>query len=205
MNEKILYIFRHGETDWNRIGRFQGSTDIQLNETGRKQADGLRRFFALNPVDAFMSSDLSRAHETAQIANRDLKVPIILDKRLRETNLGQAEGMTRDEIKAKLGYEVIEQWAETFPPDLHYRFPGGESKAEHLSRLLEGIEEIVRKHSYSRWGIASHGGAIRRIIHHLRSDLTAPIMVGNGVVYELRFDLGGGGLRLIDIEPKRFQ
>jgi broad specificity phosphatase PhoE len=204
MKEAILYIFRHGETDWNKIGRFQGSTDIPLNETGRSQAEGLRRFFALNPVEAFMSSDLSRAHETARIANTDLKAPIVVDRRLRETNLGQAEGLTRDEIVANLGSEVIRQWAEAFPPDTHYRFPGGESKAEHLARLLESIEENLRAHPHTRWGIASHGGAMRRIIHHLRPELMSPIKVANGVVYEMRFDLVRGELRLVDVEPKRF-
>ncbi|MEK7356852.1 MAG: histidine phosphatase family protein [Bdellovibrionota bacterium] len=200
--EKILFVFRHGETDWNREGRFQGSTDIPLNETGRLQADALRRFFARNPVDAFMTSDLVRALETAEIANRDLRAPIVSDRRLRETNLGVAEGLTRQEIVETFGTEILRQWAETFPPDLDYRFPSGESKAEHLARLLAAIEHNVKSHPHSTWGVATHGGAIRRLIHHLVPNLTSPVMVANAAVYEMRFDLVKGHLRLIDLEPK---
>lgn len=203
MKERTIFIFRHGETDWNKAGRFQGHTDIPLNETGRAQAEALRRFFALNPVDAFMSSDLGRALETARIAGRDLGVPMIVDRRLRETHLGRAEGLTRAEIEEQIGRGFIEQWAEAFPPNPHFRFPGGETKAEHLARLLEGIVDIVRAHPFERWGIASHGGAMRRLIHHLAPDLESPVMVANGVVYEMRFDLERG-LRLVDLEPKRF-
>ncbi|MES2962240.1 MAG: histidine phosphatase family protein [Bdellovibrionota bacterium] len=202
MREKTLFIFRHGETDWNKAGRFQGNTDIPLNETGRRQAEALRRFFAVNRVDAFMSSDLSRALETAKIAGLDHSVPLVVDRRLRETSLGQAEGLTREEIVTRMGADVLEHWAEVFPPNPDFRFPGGESKAEHLARLLEGIEDVVKKHPYERWGIASHGGAMRRLIHHLSPDMDSPVMVANGVVYEMRFD--DRGLHMPDPTPKRF-
>lgn len=202
MRERTLFIFRHGETDWNKAGRFQGNTDIPLNDTGRAQAEALRRFFTLNPVDAFMSSDLSRALETAKIASGELKVPIIVDRRLRETSLGKAEGLTREEIVNQLGPETLEQWAEVYPPNPHFRFPNGETKAEHLARLLEGIADVLQRNHFERWGIASHGGAMRRLIHHLAPNLEMPVTVANGVVYEMRFDLDRG-LSLIDLEPKK--
>ena len=202
MSEKTLYLFRHGETDWNRQNRFQGSVDIPLNETGREQAERLRRFFKDNPVEAFLSSDLSRARETAEIAGRDLGVPIVVDPRLRETNLGQAEGLTRDEITARWGAEMLDNWAGTHPPDPHFRFPGGESKGEHLARLIEGLDANLRAHPHRIWGVASHGGAMRRIIHHLRPDLKNGVMVPNGTLFELKFHVDRG-LTLVDIEPKK--
>ena len=195
-----IYIFRHGETDWNLAGRLQGGHDIPLNETGREQAERLRLFFKKNPVDVFLSSDLMRAKETAEIAGRDLAVPILVDRRLRETNLGQAEGLTRQEIEDRWGSEMMERWIATSAHDPHFRFPGGESKAEHLARLIEGLEANLRAHPHKRWGVASHGGAMRRILHHLAPAGPDARMIPNGTLYELSFH-AERGLTLVHPNP----
>ncbi|HVK60643.1 MAG TPA: histidine phosphatase family protein [Bdellovibrionales bacterium] len=198
---KTLYIFRHGETDWNRSFRFQGSTDIPLNDTGRAQALVLREFFRENPVEAFFSSDLHRARETAEIARGETKVPIIVDSRLRETNLGLAEGLTHEEVQRQFG-DLAKSWSSASKEDWHVAFPEGESKFQHLARLLDGLKDLLTRHPYEKVGVASHGGAIRRLIHHMRPELSEPVMIANCVLYEMHFD-ETKGLHILDLKPRR--
>ena len=197
MKTRILHIFRHGETDWNRDGRMQGGTDIPLNETGRAQALELRKYFAKNPVEVFLSSDLSRAHETAKIAAGSNPVPIVLDPRLRETNLGDAEGLTQEQFIDKFGAAALEHWRH-FPDHPDARFPNGETKVEHLSRVRAALEDFLSKTNHRHIGIATHGGSMRRLIHHWRDDLPSPVMVANCAVYRVEYD-PVSGLWTIDI------
>lgn len=197
---KTLFVFRHGETDWNLNHRLQGGTDIELNETGREQAHKLSEFFRSNPVEVFLSSDLSRARETAEIAAKHLNAPIIIDARLRETNLGIAEGLTRDEVEVKFGADCFERWRSIGSYDKDFRFPSGESKAEHLARILAALHDFVATSHHERIGVATHGGSIRRLIHHLRPELAEPAKIGNCVVYELAYEMERG-LWLAQEEP----
>ncbi len=105
-----LFLFRHGETDWNREGRLQGHTDTQLNANGIAQAEALARRLLAHRLDAVMSSDLSRALTTARIIAEILDVPVITDHGLREVSVGLAEGMLWEEAKARFGAELTERW-----------------------------------------------------------------------------------------------
>jgi broad specificity phosphatase PhoE len=191
-SSKTLFVFRHGETDWNLNHRLQGGTDIELNETGRTQARKLGDFFKSNPVEVFLSSDLCRARETAEIATSHIRAPIIIDSRLRETNLGVAEGLTRDEVEIKFGADCFERWRSIGAYDKDFRFPSGESKAEHLARILAALHEFVSKTHHVRIGVATHGGSIRRLIHHLRPELAEPAKIGNCVVYQMSYEVERG-------------
>src|SRR5437667_11321226 len=93
-----LLLARHGETDWNREGRWQGWADPPLNEAGREQARALAEQLRTMPFDAVYSSDLRRAHETAEIVGRPHHVPIRVDRDLREIDIGSWSGLTRAEI-----------------------------------------------------------------------------------------------------------
>lgn len=88
-----IYLFRHGETDWNKAKRLQGQSDIPLNEFGRELA--VKTAEALKDVrfDAAFSSPLCRAAETAQIILGDRDIPLVLDERLKEINFGECEGV----------------------------------------------------------------------------------------------------------------
>jgi broad specificity phosphatase PhoE len=185
---KTIFLFRHGETDWNREGRMQGSVDIPLNQTGREQAARLHAFFKDNPVDVVLSSDLSRARETAEIAVSALDIPIVLEPRLRETKLGDAEGLTPDEFAKRFGEELLARWRDSGESGMNVRFPNGESKAEHLARVIEGLSDFLHSTPHSRIAVATHGGAMRRIIHHILPDLEHAVMVGNCVVYRLIYN-----------------
>ena len=97
----IIYITRHGETEWNVAGRIQGHTDVSLSERGREQAAMLARRLASIPIYAVYSSDLSRAAETARVAVGERDVPMTFTQELREYNKGVFEGLTEDEYREK--------------------------------------------------------------------------------------------------------
>ena len=96
----ILYLVRHGETNWNRAGRLQGQTDIELNEKGREQAAKLRGKLAGVELDAAFSSSLTRARQTRQIILDGRNVPAWDEPLLKEMNFGQWEGDMLKEIRA---------------------------------------------------------------------------------------------------------
>lgn len=197
---KTVFIFRHGETDWNKAGRMQGHTDIDLNETGRQQALALQDYFKKNPVDVFLASDLKRAQETAKIARGDLKVPLEIDPLHRETLLGDAEGLTREEIEQKIAPDAWERWVAHEPVDWHFKFPNGESKHEHMNRVHTALLAYLKKTPYTRIAMCSHGGSMRRLIHAVRQDYSDPAMIVNCALYEFKFE-PSRGLWLDAIEP----
>ena len=100
-----LLLVRHGETDWNRDGRWQGQSDTPLNELGRRQARELAE--QLDGVDVVYSSDLARARETAEILAERAGVEVRLDPRLRERGFGAWEGLTLAEIESGLRPTVL--------------------------------------------------------------------------------------------------
>ena len=165
-----ILLARHGETDWNREGRWQGWADPPLNETGRAQARELAEQLRETPFDAVYSSDLRRAHETAEIVAAPHDVPVVADPALREIDVGAWSGLTRAEIDA--------------------RFPGGdrpdgETREQHSGRVLAAVERIARAHPGERVLIVSHGGSMRALQRHLEDDVSHPIE--NCGVIELHF------------------
>ena len=94
----MLYIVRHGQTDWNLNGQIQGQDDIPLNDTGRAQAHNVADKLSRFNLEYIISSDLSRAAETAQIIGNKLNIRVEYDSRLREYNFGVLTGMTRKRL-----------------------------------------------------------------------------------------------------------
>lgn len=101
MSAARVLMLRHGQTDWNDAGRFQGSADIPLNSRGLEQAQRVAELLANEGVSAIVSSDLQRAAATAQILGDRLGLPVGLDPRLQEINVGSWEGLTPDQIAAR--------------------------------------------------------------------------------------------------------
>ena len=111
-----LILVRHGETDWNRDGRWQGHADRSLNDRGREQSRALADALAGEDVAAVYASDLSRARETAEIVAARLGRPVGVDARLREVDVGGWSGLTMAEIEARFPMEVARWRAEEAGP-----------------------------------------------------------------------------------------
>ena len=165
-----ILLARHGETDWNREGRWQGWADPPLNELGRKQAQELADQLRTTPFDAVYSSDLRRARETAELVAAPHGMPVTADAGLREINVGSWSGLTRAEIELR------------FPDGER---PGGETREEHLARVLQAVEGIARAHPGERVLVVSHGGTMRALRTHVSDEPLHPIE--NCGVIELHF------------------
>jgi glucosyl-3-phosphoglycerate phosphatase len=139
MTADRLILWRHGRTEWNVTGRFQGQTDIGLDEVGQEQAAHAARVLAtFNPM-ALYSSDLSRAYQTATALSELVDLPIQTDKRLREIHVGSWEGLLGSEIRAQHPDLAERLWRGE---DVR-RSPTGESPREVAERMAEALGEIA--------------------------------------------------------------
>ncbi|MGX5680483.1 histidine phosphatase family protein [Schumannella luteola] len=172
----LLYLVRHGETDWNLQRRIQGSTDIPLNDTGREQARATGRLLASRSWDAIYSSPLSRAFETAQIIAGEVALPEPTPvESLVERAYGEAEGLSDPELSSR------------FPADAPV--PGRESREEVVARVFPALMELAERHSGQAILVVSHGGVIRSILATVDpAGKHGPIT--NGSVHSLRHEDG---------------
>jgi broad specificity phosphatase PhoE len=145
-----LLLARHGETDWNRTFRIQGSSDIELNELGRRQAQALARELTDVDLDAIYSSDLRRARATAEAVAATHGLEVRFDPRLRERSFGSWEGLTRDDVAA-------------LPAGSHH---DGETDDEVRERMLEAVQAIADEHPGEQVLVVSHGAALNTLWHH---------------------------------------
>ncbi|MBY0555505.1 histidine phosphatase family protein [bacterium] len=165
MKLKNIYVVRHGETDWNKNQRFQGQTDIKMNEAGREQALKLRPVMHRLQIESVYSSSLLRAYETAEIATQDLKLSIQKDDRLRETHLGEAESLTHDEILQKFGPDSLIKWRSYEERLLDYSFTKGESKRQMMYRARTVFLDIAQNSNRNNIAVFSHGMVMRALTH----------------------------------------
>ena len=155
-----LLLVRHGETDWNRDGRWQGGSDTRLNDVGREQARALAQQLD-GEIDVLYSSDLARARETAEIVAAKLGLEVRLDPRLRERGFGSWEGLTTTEIEERFA-------------DAHRRWLAGEGAGaddaeafeDFSARVEDFLSDVLRLHPGEEVLVISHGGSIR-VIHAL--------------------------------------
>ncbi len=180
----LLYLVRHGETDWNLARRIQGSTDIPLNATGRAQAATTGALLARRQWDAVYASPLSRAYDTASIiADRlGLAAPVAVDA-IVERNYGDAEGLADPEL------------ARRFPANVEV--PGRESREEVVARVIPALLELAEAHPEQSIVVVSHGGVIRSVLGAVDPTGTHG-MIANGSVHSLRHDNGSFELIAFD-------
>ena len=165
-----ILLARHGETDWNRDGRWQGWADPPLNDAGRAQARELAERLRETPFDAVYSSDLRRARETAELVAEPHGVPVDVDAGLREIDVGSWSGLTRAQID------------ERFPDGER---PDGETREQHAARVLAAFERIARAHMGERILVVSHGGSLGALRRHAGVELEGRLE--NCAVFELHF------------------
>jgi probable phosphoglycerate mutase len=173
----VFYLVRHGETDWNRQRRIQGSTDIPLNDTGRGQAARTGRLLARRSWDGIVSSPLSRALETAVIVADAVGIEesdIEIVDALVERQYGAAEGLDDSEL------------LRLYPGDT--LVPGRESRDEVADRVLPALVSLADRHPTSSLIIATHGGVIRAVLNAVapESQHHRGIPITNGSVHSFR-------------------
>ena len=186
MMTQVLYVTRHGETDWNRIGRLQGHTDIPLNETGRAQAQALGDKLRDMQIAAVGSSDLVRAHETAHIVARRLGVEHLhVDPDLRERAFGLFEGLTRTEC----GSRYPEEWT-AWSQDSRSTPPGAEPHDVLSARALRAARRAAEVHARKKGAVllVSHGGTIRALLHAIGAPPAGSIP--NTALYRIEYSRG---------------
>ena len=162
-----FYLIRHGETDWNLHGRWQGHTDIPLNEDGRAQAHRLAARLRADRVrfDASYSSDLQRAWETAAVVGAALDLAPLPLPALREINVGNWSGLT--------GAEVLAHDGETYA---RYKSGedvargGGERFLDLYTRVVAAVEQLAEQHPGQTLALFTHGGPVRALIMHAARD-----------------------------------
>ena len=154
-----LILVRHGETDWNVAGRYQGQTDIELNAAGREQARQVAARLADQSFDAAYASDLKRAWETAQIIAQQNGIDVQSEPRLRELRFGLIEGLTWAEAQEKYP-GVIKHWLEDRdqPPS------GGEAASVFTARVQALIDDLVARHDEQTVLLVGHGGPLAEVI-----------------------------------------
>lgn len=160
---KRIFLIRHGETDWNREARYQGQADIDLNATGRGQAEKLSVRLRSEKIDRIYSSDRIRAVRSAEIIFRGREIAIEAD--LREISFGVFEGLNYEEILKRYP-EVHSRWMRK-PFDS--AIPGGEKPSDFRKRVLRAFRCIVSSNKGKIVAIVAHGGPVNVIVRHLLS------------------------------------
>lgn len=185
---KNFYIFRHGETDYNKAQRMQGHMDIPLNDLGKEQARSLLQKFDGIQLDVIYSSDLKRASETGSFLSGHFNLPLILCSNLRECCLGKAEGLYKDEVIEKFGQEALETFYSFTEENMRANPFQGETKAELLERMKTALEHFARDSEFSHIGVATHGGAMRTLFHSIMEDPFVQMKIDNCSLYHLAYD-----------------
>lgn len=147
-----LVLIRHGQTDWNVEGRWQGQADPPLSERGREEARRVARELRQFEFAALYSSDLRRALETAQIIDVRIGMTVIPEPRFREIHLGKWQEMLSVDIEAQYRDE-FRRWHDS-PSSTHP--PGGEDIPALAARVLQAVNEIITRYPNQRVGIVTH-------------------------------------------------
>ena len=186
---RVLCI-RHGETDWNAAGRWQGNAPVPLNEIGRAQSAALGRYLASNGtrLAALYSSDLPRAWQTAQAIAEALRLTVQPEPRLREIDLGDWQGLTREEVLAWDAdrYAAYRADWRTIPA------PNGESRVALKARARAAFDDIAARHPGQTVGLVTHGGTLGMLLESLLGDFERPSLTNTSITIVQRALPGDG-------------
>ena len=192
--QKIIYLFRHGETDWNRKGINQSRIDIELNDTGLEQAKTNAEMLKNKGIQYIYSSPLKRAYKTGEILSQVINVGIEVVQDLTEFNTGITAGKTNAEILKIISKEDCEKFA-TKDGLLDSRIsPDAETKREVRERAHNCILNICKKIEYNIIGISTHEGFIREFLRSL--DYENDSGIKNCEVVKAEFD--GKDLKILE-------
>ncbi|MBW3660309.1 MAG: histidine phosphatase family protein [Gemmatimonadetes bacterium] len=189
-----MVLVRHGETDYNREDRWQGSrSNVPLNAAGRAQAASLAESLAErydHEIAAIYTSDLDRARQTAEILAERLGLEVEEEPGLRELDHGRWDG--------RLKIEIVERWPDEYAAyqadPRNVRRGGGDSYADLAERLWPVLERLAERHRGERIAVVSHGGPIRLVMSRvLDRPLTERDAFGvvNASIFEVEYFAGG--------------
>lgn len=184
-----LLLVRHGETEWNRLGRYQGQSDVELNGAGLEQAKCLGRRLASEAIDAVYCSDLKRAVQTAQPITSAYSMTVTYCKELRELYFGEFEGKYFEDIE-DLYLPLENAWRAG---NLDVTAPGAETLAELGDRVTKFVDGLGEQHVDETVLIVAHGGPLQMMICHL---------IGLDIQYWWRMHLDGASLSVVHIHPE---
>ena len=192
MKPTRIVAVRHGETEWNSEGRFQGQLDSPLTDNGCAQGRAVADSLAAWSIAAIYSSDLGRARSMADEIAVHTSTRIIFDPRLRERHFGVFQGLTVPEIK--------EQYPKSYPRfrsgDPDYVIPQGESARQRYRRSVECVEEATVLHGGETIAVVAHGGVLDGLF---RRALSIPLEIPR------RFSLPNAGLNVFSVEGSNWQ
>lgn len=185
MTTKVIFI-RHGQTAWNVARRWQGHSDIPLDEVGIAQSHALARRIGTWPIQTLYSSDLKRAAMTADILGQTLQLEPHYDSVWRERDVGALAGLTHDEIQEKFPQVWARMQQGFIDP------PQGERQQEMAARATSAYQQLITRHEDEIVAVVSHGGTIGSIIAYV---------LGIPKQQRGRFSLRGNtGLNIIEVE-----
>jgi len=164
-----IILVRHGETEWNQRGIFQGQLNSDLTETGHIQATAIAQRLQKHNFDFLYSSDLNRAQETARPISKACDLPLQLNEGLRERHYGIFQGLD----KSRVSDIHSEAYAEHKSGNPRYVIPKGESMFQFQKRVWTCLENLAVQHEGKSLVIVTHGGTIAVIIYKiLKMDLS---------------------------------
>jgi probable phosphoglycerate mutase len=185
---KQLLVVRHGQTDWNAEGRYQGASDVVLNEVGRAQArevaNSIRERYS---VDCVVASPLRRAFETAEIIAAVLGLAVHVTEQFRERDVGVYEGLLRSEARAR----YPDAWAENITRHLHTAPRGGESILEVGARVMDGLQKLRVAYPGQCVLLVAHGYVARMvfgIVNRVTDEAFHAYSLGTGEVAAYDFN-----------------
>lgn len=196
-----IFLVRHGETDWNSQGRFQGRLDVPLNEVGLAQAEALGLALRKERFGAFYASPLKRALETVGIIRlHHPRAPLLVEPDLMEMNLGEFDGMEAARWAA-LYPEFLQAWKKELAA---LRMPGGESLQEVQGRVLGLLFSIMERHEPGeKILLCAHNFVILAILCYVLGislDRFREIPQGNGSLNHLIYE--GGQFRVEKLDDR---
>ena len=151
-----IIVIRHGQTYWNAFGKLQGQTDIELNDVGMQQAEKTGKLIKNENIDLIITSPLKRAKKTAELINKNFKVPIIEDNRLIERDYGDFEGLTKTEVKElkEDNGEIKHLWNYNKNIDVN----NIERIQDFCSRVYQFLDYIIKNYKDKNILLVTHGG-----------------------------------------------
>lgn len=168
----MIYITRHGQTDWNVLKKVMGRCDEPLNEKGLSQAEETRESLLSTDIDLIICSPLMRAKQTANVINRERNIPIEYDKRIIERDFGEFEGMEQKDFDFHGYWDYYK----------NLQFEKAENIRVFFERVYGFLDDIIEKYSDKNVLIVAHGGISIPVECYFKGNIPEGSLVDAGLV-----------------------